>query len=84
MVWVGKGLKDHPVPTHCHGQGCHSLLGGSGFHPKFSVKEMAEELVCLLADMEATMTQVFLPSISLQTINQADKDCVSEDKMQFV
>lgn len=45
---------------------------------------MAEELVCLLADMEATMTQVFLPSISLQTIHQAVRDCVSEDKMQFV
>ena len=22
MTWVGRDLKDHPVPTHCCGQGC--------------------------------------------------------------
>lgn len=22
MVWVGKDLKDHLVPSPCHGQGC--------------------------------------------------------------
>jgi len=24
MVCVGRDLRDHPVPTPCHGQGCHS------------------------------------------------------------
>lgn len=48
------------------------------------MKEMDEELVCLLAGMEATMTQVFLPSTSVQTITQAVRGCISEDKMQFV
>jgi len=24
MVWVGRDLKDHPVPAPCHEQGCHS------------------------------------------------------------
>jgi len=23
MAWVGKNLKAHAVPTHCHGQGCY-------------------------------------------------------------
>jgi len=23
MVWVGRDLKAHLVPTPCHGQGCH-------------------------------------------------------------
>jgi len=23
MAWVGRDLKGHPVPTPCHGQGCH-------------------------------------------------------------
>lgn len=23
MSWVGRNLKDHPVPTPCHGQVCH-------------------------------------------------------------
>ena len=23
MVWVGRDLRAHPVPTPCHGQGCH-------------------------------------------------------------
>jgi len=23
MVWVGRDLKAHPVPTLCCGQGCH-------------------------------------------------------------
>lgn len=30
VVWVGKGFKDDPVSSPCHGQGCHSLSGGSG------------------------------------------------------
>jgi len=23
MAWVGRDLKDHPIPTPCHWQGCH-------------------------------------------------------------
>ena len=25
MVWVGRDIKQHPVPTPCHGQSCHPL-----------------------------------------------------------
>ena len=25
MVWVGRDLKDHQTPNHCHRQGCHLL-----------------------------------------------------------
>jgi len=25
IAWVGKNLKDSPVSTPCHGQGCHPL-----------------------------------------------------------
>jgi len=25
MTWVGRDLKDHPVPTPCHGQEYHPL-----------------------------------------------------------
>ena len=44
MAWLGRDLKDNPVSTPCHGQGCQIIMScWDSFHHRvqFSVSDFA-------------------------------------------